>query len=219
MKTLSLIKALGAFCLVASVLEAAPSEPDGHVFFESRIRPVLLKHCFECHSAEKIKGGLRLDYRGGFEKGGDSGDLVDKEHPENSLFLQTIRHEVDDQKMPKGEAKLSDGVIADLSRWIRMGMPGLPEKPLTAKEASQQEWAHKLAERRNHWAWQPVQSPKVPEVQHPTWASHPVDRFLLAKMGEKELSPASPAQRQVLVRRLKIALLGLPRHPRRWRRL
>ncbi len=208
-----MLAALGAFCLVPSVLEAAPSEPDGHVFFESRIRPVLLKHCFECHSAEKIKGGLRLDYRGGFEKGGDSGDLVDKTHPENSLFLQTVRHEVDDQKMPKGEAKLSDGVIADLTRWIRMGMPGLPEKPLTAKEASQQEWAHKLGERRNHWAWQPVQSPKVPEVQHPTWASHPVDRFLLAKMGEKELSPAAPAQRQVLVRRLKIALLGLPPTP------
>ena len=213
MKTLSMIKALAALCLVANGLEAAPSEPDGHVFFESRIRPVLLKHCYECHSAEKIKGGLRLDYRGGFEKGGDSGDLVDKTHPENSLFLQTVRHEVDDQKMPKGEPKLSDGVIADLTRWIRMGMPGLPEKPLTAKEASQQEWTHKLAERRNHWAWQPVQSPKVPEVQHPSWARHPVDRFLLAKMGEKELNPAAPAQRQVLVRRLKIALLGLPPTP------
>lgn len=213
MKIISTLSVIGIACLAAGALEAAPSEADGHVFFESRIRPVLLKHCFECHSAEKSKGGLRLDYLGGFEKGGDSGALLDKERPESSLFLQTIRHEVDDQKMPKGEAKLSDGVIADLTRWIRMGAPGLPEKPLTATEASQQEWSQKLAERRTHWAWQPVQSPKVPEVQHPTWATHPVDRFLLAKMSEKELSPALPAQRSVLMRRLKIALLGLPPTP------
>jgi hypothetical protein len=158
-----------------------------------------------------------LDYRGGFEKGGDSGMLLDKERPESSLLLQTIRHEVDDQKMPKGEPKLSDGVIADLTRWIRLGTPGLPEKPPTAGEASKQEWDIKLAERRTHWAWQPVQSPKVPEVQHPRWATHPVDRFLLAKMGEKELQPSAPAERQVLLRRLKIALLGLPPRRRRWR--
>ncbi|MEY5025759.1 MAG: hypothetical protein RLZZ244_1287, partial [Verrucomicrobiota bacterium] len=194
-------------------LEAAPGEPEGHAFFESRIRPVLLKHCFECHSADKIKGGLRLDYRGGFEKGGDSGELIDATRPENSLFLQTIRHEVDDQKMPKGEPKLSDGVIADLTRWIRMGMPGLPEKPLTAQEASQQEWAHKLAERRTHWAWQPVQNPRIPAVSHATWSRHPVDRFLFAKMSEQGLAPAGAASRTVLLRRMKIALLGLPPTP------
>ena len=213
MKPIHMLAALAVLRLAAGGLEAASSDPDAHVFFESRIRPVLLKNCLECHSEEKSKGGLRLDYRGGFERGGDSGALFDKERPENSLLLQTIRHEVADQKMPKGEPKLSDGVIADLTRWIQMGAPGLPEKPLSAAEASQQEWSHKLAERRRHWAWQPVQSPKVPEVQHPSWASHPVDRFLLAKMSEKELNPAAPAPRPVLVRRLKIALLGLPPSP------
>ena len=213
MTTVHRLIVLAVFGLAARGLEAAPGEPEGHAFFESRIRPVLLKHCFECHSAEKSKGGLRLDYRGGFEKGGDSGMLLDKERPESSLLLQTIRHEVDDQKMPKGEPKLADGVIADLTRWIRLGTPGLPETPPTAGEASKQEWDIKLAERRTHWAWQPVQSPKVPEVQHPRWATHPVDRFLLAKMGEKELQPSAPAERQVLLRRLKIALLGLPPTP------
>jgi len=73
--------------------------------------------------------------------------------------------------------------------------------------------AHKLGERRNHWAWQPVQSPKVPEVQHPNWASHPCRPLSAGEDEKKELSPSAPAQRQVLVRRLKIALLGLPPTP------
>jgi hypothetical protein len=67
-----------------------------------------------------------LYYSGGFEKGGDSGMLLDKERPESSFLLQTIRHEVDYQKMPKGEPKLADRVIADLTRWIRLGAPGMP---------------------------------------------------------------------------------------------
>lgn len=198
---------------LSSALSAAPVEPDGVAFFESRVRPVLLNHCFECHSAQKTKGGLRLDYRGGFEQGGESGELLDRESLENSLLLRTIRHEVSDLKMPKGEARLSDGVIADLTRWVRMGLPGIPDKPLTAEEASRQEWNQKLEERRAHWAWQPVQSPTPPQVQHPTWAEHPVDRFLFEKMQQSGLSPAATAQKEVLLRRLKIALLGLPPRP------
>ncbi len=123
---------------LSSALSAAPVEPDGVAFFESRVRPVLLNHCFECHSAQKTKGGLRLDYRGGFEQGGESGELLDRESLENSLLLRTSRHEVSDLKMPKGEARLSDGVIADLTRLVRMGLPGIPDKPLTSEEASRQ---------------------------------------------------------------------------------
>ena len=200
----------GAFALDT---RAASIDPEGVAFFESRIRPVLLKQCFECHSAQKTKGGLRLDYRGGFEKGGESGDLLDREHPENSLLLQTIRHDAGDLKMPKGEARLSDGVIADLTRWVRMGLPGIPDKPLTAEESSQQAWSQKLAERRMHWAWLPVQSTTPPQVQHPAWTEHAVDRFLFAKMQQAGLTPAPPASREILLRRLKIALLGLPPTP------
>ncbi len=76
MKTIHRLAAVAVLGLAASALEAAPSEPDGHVFFESRIRPVLLKHCFECHSADKSKGGLRLDYLGSFAKGADSEGLT-----------------------------------------------------------------------------------------------------------------------------------------------
>ena len=190
-------------CLVSAFASAA--EPDGVAFFESRIRPVLVMHCYECHSAEKTKGGLRLDYRGGFQKGGKSGALVDTSAPDKSLLLQAIRHDGEDMKMPKGSDKLPDGLIADLTRWVRMGMPGLSENPPSAKDAANEEWQAKLAKRRAHWAWLPVHKPTVP-----TLAAHPVDSFLMAKMQEKGLEPAAPAAPAALLRRLKFALVGLP---------
>ena len=197
----SLILALASFVSVA----VSAAEPDGAAFFESRIRPVLVMHCYECHSAEKTKSGLRLDYRGGFEKGGEIGALVNASAPDKSLLLQAIRHDSKDLKMPKGADKLPDGVIADLTRWVRMGMPGLSENPPSAQAAATEEWQAKLAKRRAHWAWQPVKTPTVPKL-----AAHPVDSFLMAKMQEKGLEPAAPAAPAALLRRLKFALVGLP---------
>ncbi|MCX6836198.1 MAG: PSD1 and planctomycete cytochrome C domain-containing protein [Verrucomicrobia bacterium] len=197
----SLILALALFADVA----VSAAEPDGAAFFESRIRPVLVMHCYECHSAEKTKGGLRLDYRGGFEKGSESGALVNASAPDKSLLLQAIRHDSKDLKMPKGADKLPDGVIADLTRWVSMGLPGLSENPPSAQAAATEEWQAKLTKRRSHWAWQPVKKPTVPKL-----AAHPVDSFLMAKMQEKGLEPAAPAAPSALLRRLKFALLGLP---------
>ena len=200
----SLIRSISGPFLALPILTTA-AEPDGAAFFESRIRPVLVMHCYECHSAEKTKGGLRLDYRGGFEKGGKSGALVNASAPNKSLLLQAIRHDSKDLRMPKGADKLPDGVIADLTRWVRMGMPGLSENPPSAQAAASEEWQAKLAKRRAHWAWQPVKTPAVPKL-----AAHPVDSFLMAKMQEKGLEPAAPAAPAALLRRLKFALVGLP---------
>ena len=148
----SLIRSISGPFLALPILATA-AEPDGAAFFESRIRPVLVMHCYECHSAEKTKGGLRLDYRGGFEKGGESGALVNMSAPDKSLLLQAIRHDSKDLKMPKGADKLPDGVIADLTRWVSMGLPGLSENPPSAQAAATEEWQAKLTKRRSHWAW------------------------------------------------------------------
>jgi hypothetical protein len=200
----SLIRSISGPFLALPILTTA-AEPDGAAFFESRIRPVLVMHCYECHSAEKTKGGLRLDYRGGFAKGGKSGALVNASAPDKSLLLQAIRHDSKDLKMPKGAGKLPDSVIADLTRWVSMGIPGLSENPPSAQAAATEEWQAKLTKRRVHWAWQPVHKPTVPSL-----AAHPVDSFLMAKMQEKGLEPAAPASSAALLRRLKFALVGLP---------
>jgi hypothetical protein len=130
---------------------------------------------------------------------------VDASKPVKSLLLQAIRHDSKDLKMPKGADKLPGGVIADLTRWVSMGLPGLSENPPSAQAAATEEWQAKLAKRRAHWAWQPVQKPTVPKL-----AAHPVDSFLMAKMQEKGLEPAAPAAPAALLRRLKFALVGLP---------
>ena len=192
---------------------------DGSEFFESRIRPVLVEHCHECHAGDAAEGGLRLDSRAGFDAGGMSGRLIDEKQPTSSLLLRLIRHEIKDREMPQGGDKLPDAVIADFERWIASGLPGLPDAPPTPQAASAEAWAAKLAARRTHWAWQPVATFSVPEVPLPTdsphraWLAQPIDRFLLEKIVARGLEPAPPADRPPLIRRLKIALVGLPPTP------
>lgn len=192
---------------------------DGAAFFESRIRPVLVERCHECHAGDAAEGGLRLDSRAGFDVGGTSGRIVDVRQPDTSLLLRLIRHEVPDREMPQGGDKLPDAVIADFATWIAEGLPGLPDTPPPPQAATAEAWAMKLAARRTHWAWQPIATVAVPEVPlppdspHRAWLSRPVDRFLLATMTSQGLSPAPAADRRILIRRLSIALVGLPPTP------
>ena len=181
--------------------------------FESRIRPLLVEHCFECHAGDATEGGLRLDSRAGFDAGGDSGAVIDPATPAQSLLLQLVRHEVADREMPQGGDRLSDRALADLEHWVALGLPGLPAEPAAAADVAAETWAAKLTDRRGHWAWQPVQCVDPPTVDHPLWSQTAIDRFLLAAMRQAGLEPAAPADRATLLRRLSLALTGLPPTP------
>ena len=99
--------------------------PEGIEFFEKRVRPVLVGHCYPCHSTEgkKARGGLLLDSREAILKGGDSGPALVAGDPDKSLFIRAVRHVGPDLRMPPGK-KLSDTQVADLAAWVRMGAPG-----------------------------------------------------------------------------------------------
>ena len=197
---------------VSSLLPyAAAAAPED--LFESRIRPLLVEHCFECHAGDTAEGGLRLDSQAGFAAGGDSGPLIDKAEPTNSLLLQLVRHDVPDREMPQGADRLADSDIADLTRWVALGLPGLPAEPAAAKTLAAETWAAKLADRRGHWALQPVKPQAPPAVQHSVWSATAIDRFLLAAIREAGLEPAGPADRATLIRRLTLAVTGLPPTP------
>ena len=191
----------------------ARSPIDSGELFEARIRPLLVAHCFECHAGETAEGGLRLDSQAAFAAGGDSGPVIDKAEPDKSLLLQLVRHEVADREMPQGDDQLAERDIADLTRWVALGLPGLPAEPAAAEDLASETWAAKLADRRDHWAWQPVGSPAPPAVEHPGWSATAIDRFLLAAMREAGLEPAGSADRTTLIRRLTLALTGLPPTP------
>ncbi len=202
-RTLPVLALAGSAAFAATALPPEQAE-----FFENKIRPVLASECYECHDAKKQKGGLRLDYRDGWRKGGDSGDAIVPGQPAKSLLLKSIRHEDPDLKMPEKRPKLGDDVIANFEKWIALGAPDPRDEP--PKAGSSVPWEKLLADRKSWWSFLPIQNPQPPAVQDTAWSQHPVDRFLLADMEKRGLKPAADADPHVIIRRLTFALTGLP---------
>ncbi len=195
--------------LVALLSSAQARADDADLaFFEARVRPILVKHCYPCHSheANKSRGGLLLDQRDGLLKGGQSGPAVVVGKPEQSLLIKAVRYEDEALKMPPA-GKLPAAVVADLERWIKEGAAA-PAGPPTAKVAAS--WAETLRQRSDWWSLKPVRGPVLPKVANAAWSEHPVDRFLLARLEAQGLSPAGPADPRTLARRLSLVLTGLP---------
>ena len=203
--------ALGILILsVRTALSASTPQLD---FFEQRIRPTLVNECYECHGAKKQKGGLRVDFRDGLLKGGDSGPAFVSGDAKNSLLIQSIRHQAPDSRMPKDRPQLPDAVIADFVTWVNQGAVDPRDQPPTVAAGETSDnvgWAETLKARKDWWSFQPVLKPTVPNVKDAAWSEHPVDRFLLATMEERGLGPSSEASRESLLRRVTFALTGLP---------
>jgi hypothetical protein len=196
-----------------ALVRGADSADQGLEFFEKSIRPVLVAECYECHNVTKRKGGLALDHRAGWEKGGDSGPALERGKPEASLLLKSIRHDDPDLKMPKKAPKLDERVIVDFEAWVRMGAPDPRDQPEPLSTTKKKSWAQTLADRKTWWSFQPVQNSAPPMVKNIAWSEHPIDRFILAKLEEKGLAPAPQAEARTLARRLSFALTGLPPTP------
>jgi hypothetical protein len=185
---------------------------DGIEYFEKKVRPVLIRHCYKCHSAaaSEVKGGLRLDSRNGIRQGGDSGPAVVPGKIDESLLIDAVKHE--SLEMPPNK-KLPDAVIEDLQRWIKMGAPDPRDHPPTSSEAAGLSWEATLAERRNWWSLQPVSAPDIPNPKETDWSDQAIDRFVRTKLEDAALMPAEPAASRALIRRLSLVLLGLPPEP------
>ena len=203
--------------LLAVIFCTQVARAEDHLaFFESRIRPVLVEHCYGCHNASKsADGGLALDSRAGLLEGGDGGEIVVPGKPAESRLLAILKHEVSGLKMPKGAGKLDATVIADFERWIASGAidprESAPTREDLVKETS---WASQLERRKQWWSFQPVQRTEPPPVRDPSRSSnHPVDRFIQATLEAKGLQPAPQADRRTLLRRTYFTLTGLPPSP------
>jgi hypothetical protein len=178
-------------------------------FFEKKVRPVLVQRCYSCHSVQegKSKGGLRLDSREGWLKGGDSGTAVIPGDATKSLLIRAIRYDTELQMPPKG--KLPQGDIDTLVRWVERGAPdprvavaqAVQAKPVNPRSA------------QPHWAYQPIRNAPPPAVRDGAWPINDIDRFILAALESRNLRPAPDATRLTLVRRLYFDLIGLPPTP------
>lgn len=176
----------------------------------AKIGPLLERRCFECHShAHKIKGGLALDSRSGWEKGGESGPALVPGRPEASLLIQAVSHVEKDLKMPPRQ-RLPQAEIELLKDWVRQGAPDPRGAGAGAELKTTDAWEAEFQKRLDWWSLKPMRHPAPPRVQDAAWAREPVDCFIKAGLETADLSPAPPADEATLRRRLALVLTGLP---------
>ncbi len=196
-------------CLATSFAVAEDAKYDSKQleFFESRIRPVLVEHCYECHSADSkgLKGGLFVDSAEGLLTGGDSGPSIEPGDSEASLLLQALRYEA--MEMPP-QGKLPDEVIADFARWIdagaadpRVGGPTVAKPSIDVDDF------------RDFWSFVPPNNPPTPQVMQTQWPLGQIDYFVLAEMEKHGLKPVEATEKRELIRRATFDLTGLPPTP------
>ncbi|WP_145055940.1 PSD1 and planctomycete cytochrome C domain-containing protein [Lignipirellula cremea] len=202
-------------CWFGCLLAALPcgsmvaEETTGVDFFEAKIRPVLVQHCYGCHSEDArsrndLQGNLLLDTRAGLLQGGDLGSVLDLDDPGKSTLVQALRYQ--DLKMPPA-GKLPAQIAADFERWIRQGAAD----PRTVKTPAVV--AAKPSDEEPLWSLQPLQRPVPPTPRDRAWPDSPLDQFIAAERERHGLTPVGDAEPQQLVRRLYFDLIGLPPTP------
>ena len=229
-----MVQAFSLAALLALVILSAGAEgqdfaPEDIEFFEAKIRPLLVEHCFDCHStdARQVKAGLYLDSRDGILVGGESGPAAVVGKPDESVFLDAVKYK--SFEMPP-DRKLSDGQIAVLTQWIEKGLPWPQATVVSGRPISEVniDW-EKM--KRSHWAWQSVKRPPVPAkvssaddplADNPLAKDplaegpencHPVDAFVSARRSQSGIEPSSLADASQLVRRIYLDLWGIPPTP------
>ena len=202
-----LVIQLAAISLLSPSLLVAQDDA-GIKFFETRIRPLLVEHCYKCHSekSKNIRGGLLLDTREGIRAGGETGPAVVPGRPSESLLINAIQF--DDFEMPP-KGKLSKQAIRDLIRWVKIGAPDPRDgKPRKLKSEID------IEKGRSFWSFRPIKRPKTPNTVLKNWPRDDIDRFILQQLEAKGLAPAKDADRTTLLRRLYFDLIGLPPTPK-----
>ncbi len=175
------------------------------LFFTETIEPLLKRYCFECHSHESdnMSGGLTLDSRNGWKKGGDRGPAIVPKKPDESLLIKAVRRDSDDLQMPPDE-RLSQETVALLVEWVEQGAFD-PRKPVTPRKSPRAplDW----------WSLRPLVRPEVPSLNDQDKSRNPIDAFVQHKLESVELTPTIPADRRTLIRRAYFDLHGLPPTP------
>ena len=186
----------------------AQSEALDH--FEKHVRPLLVAKCQACHNPQLKSGNVDFSGLEGFLKARDEAALISTDNPESSRLLAIVGYETRVKMPPAG--KLPDHELAVLRDWVIQGAPwpGAEQHEAMIPEGQQGGFTD---EQQNYWAFQPVVDHEPPVVNDPNWNHHPIDRFVLAKMQERGLQPAAPADRLTWLRRATFDLTGVPPTP------
>ncbi|HEX4614263.1 MAG TPA: DUF1549 domain-containing protein, partial [Urbifossiella sp.] len=207
---LALSLAIAAFAVPVA---RAADDPKAVEFFENKIRPVLVEHCYKCHSEDaekqkKLRGGLKLDSKAHWQAGGETGPAVVPGNPAAGSLMKSLKYDGDIQMPPKG--KLPASVVADFEQWVKMGAPD----PRTAATLAKLPAGLDLEKGRTFWSIQLPKAPAVPAPPTPEFRIQTsVDNFIAAGWKAKGLAPVGAADRRTLIRRATFDLHGLPPTP------
>ena len=198
MLTARLFPLLIIFLFLAPVLRAAETD-----FFAKQVAPILSGRCLSCHNETEAEGELSFSTAESLFAGGESGQVIEKGDPDNSLLIHYVSG--DEPEMPRDADPLSAAEIATLRKWIEQGARWPAGLELRPPEVSDTDW----------WSLQPLRRPAVPRIPEPlaALARNPLDHFVLAALLERDLAPSPPANRRTLIRRLYFDVIGLPPTP------
>ena len=169
------------------------------VDYQRQVKPLLERHCVDCHGAEEQSSGLRLDAGQLAVRGGDRGPAVIAGKSDKSLLFQALLGQGDLKRMPLDQDPLNERDIAILRNWIDQGAAFPADEPVRpAKRQS------------DHWSFQPLRRPPVPALANGNTARNAIDAFVLQQLAQRGVRPSPEADRATLIRRLSLDLLGLP---------
>lgn len=187
---ISFAQAMLSFTSKSAIAED-PKDAAVVISYNRDVRPILSDKCFPCHGADPgtREADLRLDTLESLLPRDSEIAAIVAGNSRDSLAIQRILTDDQDLKMPPVHLNraLTPEEIEILKAWIDAG-----------------------ANYENHWAFEPIKRPEVPTATSPGIANNPIDHFIQAKMNERGLAPSPVADKETLIRRVAIALTGLP---------
>ncbi len=202
---ISLIRRARVLLVVAWLMNhwAVPGNADDpDTFFENRIRPLLIERCYECHGDSKQEGGLRLDWRGGWQSGGEHGPTIVPGDVDGSLLIQAVRYVDPNLQMPPSR-KLTGQQIADLEQWVATGASD------PRMDAPHSRGGLKAGAASDLWSLQPIVAVPPPDCIGSDGSPNSIDAFVHAELNDAGLRPSPRADRRTLIRRATLDLTGL----------
>lgn len=184
-------------------LSKLPPASTARMDYVRDIQPIFAASCVKCHGSEKQKGGLRLDSGAETLKGGNAGVVLKAGDGVNSRLLQLVAGLDAEAKMPPNGKMLSTAEVGKIRAWIEQGA-------VVPKDAAA---VTTVRARSTHWSFQPIVKPAVPKVSNSPWLRNDLDAFVLSRLEKERIAPSPEADRNTLIRRLYLDLLGLPPAP------
>ncbi|HZY80487.1 MAG TPA: DUF1553 domain-containing protein [Cyclobacteriaceae bacterium] len=180
------------FAVAAAVVTVALSvyffSRSNPIDFNTQVKPILNKKCIACHGGVKREADFSLLFRQEAMAKAESGKfaIVPGDASRSELIRRITSHDPE-VRMPYKKDPLTKDEIETLRQWINEGA----------------EWG-------DHWAYQAVKEQELPKSSE--WATGDIDRFILSKLDENSLTPSRETDKETLLRRVSLDLIGMPAH-------